>query len=209
MGVFAENLEENAQKEEARMRQQELDMEAMKEYNRILDQQEEMRAQELQARMDKQKALMEKMKDNVQKQQQKKGDEDARRAAKQKEEADARAIEMERNKEAKRTEMRYETQNFLFKQMAEKDEKKEQALELKRLQAGILEADTQEYMQMEKQKSHDRRVRNVEHRIQLEDQIATRAKVVSQKYAMSGAEVKMNRQLLDLVDKTLAERDAY
>merc|ERR1711937_941576 len=174
--VFAENLEENAQKEEARMRQQELDMEAMKEYNRILDQQEEMRAQELQARMDKQKALMEKMKENVQKQQKKKGDEDARRAAKQKEEADQRAIEMERNKEAKLKEMRHDTQAFLFEQMAEKDEKKGQALELKRLQASILEADTQEYMQMEKQKSHDRRMRNVEHRVRLEEQIAWRAK---------------------------------
>merc|ERR1711959_861267 len=209
MGVFAENLEENAVKEEQRKKQQELDMEAMKEYNRILDQQEEMRAQELQARMDKQKALMEKMKENVQKQQAKKGDEDARRAMKQKEEADARAIEMERNKEAKLKGMRYDTQAFLFKQMAEKDEKKEQALELKRLQASILEADTQEYMQMEKQKSEDRRTRNVEHRIELEEQIADRAAEVVRKYAMSGAEVKMNRQLLDLVDKTLKERDAY
>merc|ERR1719217_1453240 len=193
-----------------RMRQQELDAEAMKEYNRILDQQEEMRAQELQARMDKQKALMEKMKENVQKQQKAKGDEDARRAAKQKEEADARAIEMERNKEERLKQMRHETHNFLFKQMAEKDEKKEQALELKRLQASILEADTQEYMQMEKQKSHDRRMRNVEHRVRLEEQIAWRAKNnVEQKYAMSGAEIKMNRQLLNLVDKTLSERDAY
>merc|ERR1712070_592133 len=116
--------------------------------------------------------LMEKMKDNVQKQQKKKGDEDARRAVRQKEEADARAIEMERNKEAKLKEMRFDTQKFLFKQMAEKDEKKEQALELKRLQASILEADTQEYMQMEKQKFQDKRVRNVEHRIELEAQIA-------------------------------------
>merc|ERR1712224_364220 len=145
----------------------------------------------------------------VQKQQKKKGDEDARRAAKQKEEADARAIEMERNKEAKLKEMRHDTQAFLFKQMAEKDEKKEQDLELKRLQASILEADTQEYMQMEKQKSHDRRTRNVEHRIELEEQIADRAAEVVRKYAMSGAEVKMNRQLLDLVDKTLKERDSY
>merc|ERR1719387_1629770 len=207
--VFQENLEENVQKEEARMKQQEADMEAMKEYNRILDQQEEMRAQELQARMDKQKALMEKMKENVQKQQKKKGDEDARRAAKQKEEADQRAIEMERNKEAKLKEMRYDTQAFLFKQMAEKDEKKEQALELKRLQASILEADTQEYMQMEKQKSQDRRIRNIDHRVELEDQIAVRAQEPMRKYAMSGAEIKMNRQLLELVDKTLQERDDY
>merc|ERR1719316_178975 len=181
----------------------------MKEYNRILDQQEEMRAQELQARMDKQKALMEKMKENVQKQQKKKGDEDARRAAKQKEEADARAIEMERNKEEKLKQMRHETQNFLFKQMAEKDEKKEQALELKRLQASILEADTQEYMQMEKQESHDRRAKNIEHRFLLEEQIADRAREVDRKYAMSGAEINMNRQLLELVDKTLQERDDY
>jgi hypothetical protein len=207
--VFQENLEENAVKAEQKQKQADLDLQAMKEYNRILDQQEEMRAQELQARMDKQKSLMEKMKENVQKQQAKKGDEDSRRAAKQKEEADARAIEMERNKEAKLKEMRHDTQKFLFKQMAEKDEKKEQALELKRLQASILEADTQEYMQMEKQKSTDRRVRNIEHRIELEAQIADRAGVVNRKYAMSGAEVKMNRQLLDLVDKTLTERDQY
>merc|ERR1711904_439238 len=155
------------------------------------------------------KALMEKMKENVQKQQQKKGDEDARRAARQKEEADKRAIEMERNKEAKLKEMRHETQSFLFKQMFEKDEKKEQALELKRLQASILEADTQEYMHMEKQKSQDRRSRNVEHRIELEHQIGQRAQEPQKKYAMSGAEVKMNRQLLELVDKTLQERDSF
>merc|ERR1711939_1300443 len=134
---------------------------------------------------------------------QKKGDEDYRRAAKQKEEADARAIEMERNKEAKLKEMRHDTQSFLFKQMSEKDEKKEQALELKRLQASILEADTQEYMQMEKQKSQDRRLRNIDHRVELEHQIAQRAQEPQKKYAMSGAEVKMNRQLLELVDKTL------
>merc|ERR1711937_809343 len=109
-----------------------------------------------------------------------------RRAAKQKEEADQRAIEMERNKEEKLKQMRHETQAFLFKQMAEKDEKKEQALELKRLQASILEADTQEYMQMEKQKSQDRRIRNIEHRVELEEQIAERAKEPARKYAMSG-----------------------
>merc|ERR1719353_1875560 len=112
-------------KDEAKLRQQEVDAAAVKEYNRILDAQEEARAAELQARMDKQKALMEKMKENVIKQQKAKGDEDARRAAKQKEEADARAIEMERNKAAKLKDMRHDTQSFLFKQMAEKDEKKE------------------------------------------------------------------------------------
>merc|ERR1719456_318993 len=122
--------------------------------------------------MDKQKALMEKMKENVQKQQQAKGDEDNRRAAKQKEEADARAIEMERNKEAKLRQMRLETQDFLFAQMEEKEGRKEQAYELKRLQAHILDADTKEYTEMEKARAIERRRQNVEHRIELDEQIA-------------------------------------
>jgi hypothetical protein len=191
--------------EEQRMKQQELDMEAMKEYNRIPDQQEEMRAQELQARMDKQKALMEKMKENVMKQQQAKGDEDALRAERQKAEADARAVEMDRNKQEKLKAMRGDTQAFLFKQMAEKDERKRQALELKRLQATILEVDTNEYNEMESKKAVNRRLKNVEHRLELEQQIYAKQQV--KQAAMSESEIKMNAQLLELVDKTLKERD--
>merc|ERR1719191_207379 len=101
-----------------------MEIEGMREYNRILDEQEAQRAAALESRISRQKELMEKMKENVIKQQAAKGDEDARRAARQKEEADARAVEMERNKEEKLRQMRLETQNFLFKQMAEKDEKK-------------------------------------------------------------------------------------
>merc|ERR1719456_1849252 len=122
--------------------------------------------------MDKQKILMERMKENVVKQQQAKGDEDARRALKQKEEADARAIEMERNKEAKLRQLRLETQDFLFAQMEEKEGRKEQAYELKRLQAHILDADTKEYAEMEKARTLERKRQNVEHRIELDEQIA-------------------------------------
>jgi len=179
-------------------------MEAMKEYNRILDQQEQSRAAELEARMEKQKILMEKMKENVIKQQAAKGDEDASRAERQKAEADARALEMERNKKEKLRNLRNETQDFLFKQMAEKDEKKRQALELKRLQASILEADTKEYMDMEARKVMERREKNAGHRLLLEQQIQW--KNAQKSFAMSESEIKMNRQLLELVDKTLSER---
>merc|ERR1719253_1840412 len=88
--------------------------------------------------------------------------EDARRAAKQKEEADARAIEMERNKEAKLRQMRLETQDFLFAQMEEKEGRKGQAYELKRLQAHILDADTKEYTEMEKARAIERRRQNAD-----------------------------------------------
>ncbi len=49
--VFEENTEERRLKDEARAVQQQADMEAMKEYNRILDAQEQSRAAELEARM--------------------------------------------------------------------------------------------------------------------------------------------------------------
>merc|ERR1719199_2353365 len=192
-------------KDEAKARQVQVDIESMKEYNRILDAQEQARAAELEARMEKQRVLMEKMKENVVAQQQAKGDEDAMRAERQKAEADARALEMERNKQEKLHSMRADTQAFLFKQMAEKDDKKRQTLELKRLQASILEADTAEYMEMEAKKAKEKRIKNVEHRLLLENQI--QIKNAKKEFAMSESEIKMNRQLLELVDKTLQERD--
>merc|ERR1719161_1442377 len=141
MKVFEENQEERKLKDEAKARQQQVDMEAMAEYNRILDAQEQSRAAELEARMDKQKQLMERM----------------------------------------------------------------QEKELKQLQASILEADTAEYNEMEAKKLVDKRARNVEHRLLLEQQIVE--KNARRAFAMSESEIKMNRQLLELVDKTLKEKE--
>merc|ERR1711904_633260 len=98
-------------KEEQKAKQQQMEIEGMREYNRILDQQEQARAEALESRINRQKELMEKMKENVVKQQQAKGDEDARRAQKE-----------------------------------EKEARKAQAVQLKGLQARILEEDTKEYM---------------------------------------------------------------
>merc|ERR1719240_1066698 len=141
-------MEERRIKEEQKAKQQQMEIEGMREYNRILDQQEQARAEALESRINRQKDLMEKMKENVVKQQQAKGDEDARRAQKQKEERDARDVEMER-----------------------KEAHKAQAVQLKGLQARILEEDTKEYMDMEKQRSLERHRLNLEHRLELEEQI--------------------------------------
>jgi len=207
MRIMAENIEERKVKDAQKEQQAALEIEGMREYNKILDQQEATRAAELETRIGRQKVLMEKMKATIQKQQGDKNAEDARRALKQKEEADARAIEMERNKEAKLRQMRLETQDFLFAQMDEKEGRKEQAYELKRLQAQILDADTKEYTEMEKARAIERRRQNVEHRIELDEQI--QRKRAEKKYTMSDAEVNMNKQLLEVVNKTLHERDEY
>lgn len=207
MRIMAENVAEREIKDAAKEKQAALEIEGMREYNRILDQQEATRAAELESRIARQKTLMDKMKETVQREQGSKNEEDARRALKQKEEADARAIEMERNKEAKLRQMRLETQDFLFAQMDEKEGRKEQAYELKRLQAHILDADTKEYTEMEKARALERRRQNVEHRIELDEQIAR--KRAELKFTMSDAEVNMNKQLLEVVEKTLNERDQY
>jgi hypothetical protein len=207
MRIMVENVEENKIKEAGREKQAALEIEGMREYNKILDQQEADRAEKLEQRIARQKMLMDKMKETVQKQQSGANAEDARRALKQKEEADARAIEMERNKEAKLRQMRLETQDFLFAQMDEKEGRKEQAYELKRLQAHILDADTKEYGEMEKARAVERKRQNLEHRIELDAQMAY--KRAQKSFTMSDNEVHMNRQLLEVVNKTLDERDEY
>jgi len=206
--IMDENMEERKIKDEQKAKQQEMEIEGMREYNRILDEQEAQRAAALESRISRQKELMEKMKENVIKQQAAKGDEDARRALRQKEEADARAVEMERNKEQKLRQMRLETQDFLFAQMEEKEARKHQAMQLKSLQARILDEDTKEYMDMEKHRAVERRRQNLEHRLELDEQIKRKNQDNKEfKYCMSGNEVSMNKQLLEVVEKTLVERD--
>merc|ERR1719217_22520 len=104
--------------------QQEKDANAMKEYNRILDEQEEQRAEELANRMERQKALMDKLQANVSQQAKEAGDNDATRAKMQADEQEKHYAEAERIKQERLKQLRLETQAYLFKQMAEKDNRK-------------------------------------------------------------------------------------
>merc|ERR1712196_513705 len=91
---------------------------------------------------------------------------------------DARDVEMERNKAQKLRQMR------------------------------LLEEDTKEYMDMEKQRSLERHRLNLEHRLELDEQIRRKKQQTQEfKYCMSENEVSMNKQLLEVVEKTLKERD--
>merc|ERR1719486_420133 len=63
--VFEENAQDQQKRQAAKVAQQEKDLAAMKEYNRVLDEQEERRAEELANRMGRQKALMDKLQANV------------------------------------------------------------------------------------------------------------------------------------------------
>merc|ERR1719359_2031913 len=192
--VFEENEADRVKRDAAVREQQEKDANAMKEYNRILDEQEEQRAEELANRMERQKALMEKLQENVQQQAQESGDNDAKRARMQQDEMDRHYAEAERVKQQRLKQLRLETQAYLFKQMQEKDSRKNDDKDLQNIQAQILERDTEEYNEIEREKLVSKKIRNFEHRKQLEEHM----KVNSKKSVpeMSEAEVKMNKQLL-------------
>merc|ERR1719247_2637108 len=177
----------------------------MEEYNRILDEQEEQRAEELANRMERQKALMDKLQANVAQQAKDAGDNDANRANMQADERDRHYAEAERVKQQRLKQLRLETQAYLFKQMAEKDSRKNDEKDLQNIQAQILERDTEEYNEIEREKLVTKKIRNMEHRKEIEGQIVHRARQSVPE--MSESEVKMNRQLLNLVNRTLTVRD--
>merc|ERR1740117_1251786 len=122
--VFEENEADLIKRKAMAIEQQEKDAAAMKEYNRILDEQEEQRAEELANRMGRQKALMDKLQANVSQQNKAAGDNDALRAQLQADEQDQHYSEAERVKQSRLKQLRLETQAYLFKQMAEKDGRK-------------------------------------------------------------------------------------
>lgn len=203
--VFEENAQDQQKRQAAKAAQQEKDLAAMKEYNRVLDEQEEQRAEELANRMGRQKALMDKLQANVAQQAKESGDNDAKRAKMQQDEMDRHYAEAERVKQARLKQLRLETQAYLFKQMAEKDGRKNEDKDLQNIQSQILERDTEEYNEIEREKLIAKKIRNFEHRKEIEGQIISRSKQSVPE--MSEAEMKINRQLLNLVDRTLAVRD--
>merc|ERR1719243_298511 len=203
--VFEENAQDQQKRQAAKVAQQEKDLAAMKEYNRVLDEQEEQRAEELANRMGRQKALMDKLQANVAQQAKESGDNDAKRAKMQQDEMDRHYAEAERVKQARLKQLRLETQAYLFKQMAEKDGRKNEDKDLQNIQSQILERDTEEYNEIEREKLIAKKIRNFEHRKEIEGQIIARSKQSVPE--MSEAEIKMNRQLLNLVARTLTVRD--
>jgi len=203
--VFEENMEDQRKREQQRQEQMEKEAQAMREYNRILDEQEEQRAEELANRMARQKELMDKLQANVVAQAKDAGDNDAKRANLQQAEMDRHYFEAEKTKMQRLKQMRLENQAYIMRQMGEKDGRKEEERTLANIQAQILEKDTEEYNEIERQKAIERRIRNFEHRQELEKQISIRA---GQRVAeMSQAEMDLNRPLLNLVHRTLQERD--
>merc|ERR1719183_297663 len=192
--VFEENAADQQKRAEAAREAKEREANAMKEYNRILDEQEEQRQEELNQRLARQGELMKKLQDNVAAVQKGAGDNDAQRALAQQEEMDRHFFEAESLKQQRLKQLRLENQAYLLKQMEEKDMRKEDDKQLTNIQAMILQRDTQEYNAIEKQKVVDRKVRNSDHQKELVKQIDYKHSISVPQ--MSEVEMKLNKPLL-------------
>lgn len=203
--VFVENMEDQAKRQSDLKEQQAREAQSMKEFNRIVNEQEDQRAGEMEARMAKQKALMVKLQANVAQQSASMGDNDAQRAQAQQAEMDRHYFEAEQTKMRRLKQMRLENQNYLIKQMGERDGRKDEDMELETIQAQILSRDTQEYNEIEKEKAINKRLRNFDNRKQIEKQIVFKSSHPT--VGMSETEAKLNKPLLHLVHRTLKKRD--
>jgi len=204
--VFAENEVEQEKRLEIKKKEMAMEQLAMGDYNRVLDEQEAQRAAELEARLQRQAMLMKKLKSNVLDVEKAVGDSDGQRAAAQQEEQDRHFFEAEALKQRRLKELRHENQTYLVKQMEEREGRRQEDRDIQAIQAAILERDSQDYGEIERQKVIDRRVRNLEHRKDIERQMEHNL-LQAAPPDMSPEEIAMNKPLLSLVNKTLEERD--
>eukprot|EP00397_Hematodinium_sp_SG-2012_P015207 GEMP01015480.1.p1 GENE.GEMP01015480.1~~GEMP01015480.1.p1 ORF type:complete len:522 (+),score=158.17 GEMP01015480.1:45-1610(+) len=205
MKVFQENMADKKLKDAEVERLRQAELEEQNKAQRLMEEREAKRQAEIVERDKRQKTLIEQMKTEVQTAQNAQGKEDAIRAKQQLDEVNDMAREMETQKSKKLVELRHQTQDYLFMQMAEKDTKKIKALELKELQADVLKQDADEFKVAEEEKNLQRRLRNLEHRVQLENQIQEKHSQKSR--IMSDSEISMNLDLINVVERTLKERD--
>jgi len=202
--VFEENERDQAKKKLEDREQKEREAAKLKEYAEILDRAEAEKEAEMKARLERQSTLMKQLQDNVDGIKKGAGDNDAARALAQQEEMDRHFFEAEQVKQNRLQELRNENQDYLLRQIGEKDSRKNEELELQSIQAQILEKDTEEYNELERQKVINRRKHLVAHSQDIKRQMAY--KLAQSTPQMSEEEVKMNKPLLELVDRTLGQR---
>merc|ERR1719313_317880 len=116
--------------------------------------------------------------------------------------ANAKAAEAELKKAQRYIQERQSNQDFLVKQMGERESNRKEKLdEFKKEKEHIL-AETQEFLEWEKRRVDLQRKKNMQHRIELEQQIEskkppTRFQKRNNEDLMSAEEVAMNWHLLE------------
>jgi len=116
--------------------------------------------------------------------------------------ANIKAAEAEVKKKDEKIQERQSNQDFLFQQMMERKNKKDEAFDEGKKLMVTIQAEAAEFGQSEKDRIETKRLKNIQHRIELEKQIENKKPPArfQRRHAedvMTAAEVAMNRHLLE------------
>jgi hypothetical protein len=195
--------------------QMEEDTKQMHNYINMLEAKEKKTAKDAKERLDKHAEFLDNMKAAGLEEEKERELSETVKVAQEQKSAALKALELERKKRDELKSMRLENQSYLFEQMKAKEDVKKQEQEEKLMQAHYLASDTAHFHESEQQKITDKRVRNVEHRRELENQILANMKpypglAVSKRTStdtevkMSECEIRMNKRLVKQVKSAMS-----
>ena len=202
--LMLENEAERQTRMDHRKRQEAEELQQLQQYHDLLEKQERNRRDDLSKRVERQKALIRRMEEKVIKTIQEKSNDDNVRAEKQQAEMDARAIEISRFKAQRLAQARLDLVSSLKNQIEEREARRKEEDELRRLHATVLKSDLEEYILSEEEKVRNRKVQMHAYKRDLDRQLDSQRKSEqSSKDEMSPEEMQMNRELIRLVDSIL------
>ncbi len=182
------------------------ELKQLREYHDMIEKQEAERQNELSRRIERQKQLIKRMEEGVLKTIQAKSNDDNVRALKQQAEMDARAIEIEKYKTERLRQLKEEMTSTLKKQIEDKDKRRREEDELRKIHARILHKDATSFDEAEAEKLRARKDRLKKYQEQLKEQIDEgRLKQKSQRDELSIQEILINRELIEVVEATLPQ----
>lgn len=195
-----ENMEIARKHSEQRRNKLKCDAVQIEEYHNLLDASRQQRSKAVQEKVQERQQLIDEVAREYTYDEKKREQEAVSRAAREREQKDRERMELDMKKSGRLQQMKLQTKEFLCQQIQDRQERRQAEREGKRQQGTLLEEDVQKYAETEKQLENARRMRNMEHRIELERQIAAKASIPSlNKDTMSVTEMKINRTLLELV----------
>mmetsp|Transcript_32617 Transcript_32617/g.29481 ORF Transcript_32617/g.29481 Transcript_32617/m.29481 type:complete len:305 (+) Transcript_32617:728-1642(+) len=187
------------QQEAQRLKDEEV--EAQREYTRLVEKQEAERAAEMKAREDRAKAFMNHMADTVIKDQKDQILDEERTLLRHGLEREQREIQDDRMRLERIRQQKKDIRNFLNKQLAEKEAKKEFETQMEKRQAEIWKKDTQDFYSNEEKKKRDLLAMNKKHAEYLMEQCELERKRRFKK--MTPQELLFNKDKL----KNIAENE--
>merc|ERR1719428_517342 len=143
--ILVQSEEERRIKAQKAKEDSQAEMDRCRAFNRALDEKDEAKRKEAEAKSDEQKRNLLKMKAIIEAQTKDSGEQNEKLAAMQKAEADARAQAILQHREDRLKDMRQQNQAFLIHQMEENKMRKQQEADLNEVHAMILGAENRAF----------------------------------------------------------------